>query len=99
MNREQLVKVLSHQNITIVKSFDDKPSNIDRIILFEIENKQYKIVWFCNVMTLYIDKFFMRFHEVEQSGTWPNNAKRNLQFDYGGETVGVIPIEYYREDN
>lgn len=100
MTYEELEKVLkSHSNIK-----DLVPSNMcpldelfNRNFHFKIFNKQYKITWFHNMCALYIDEIEIFFNDVIIAGTWPNNAKINLQFYniYNDSPIAILPIEYY----
>jgi hypothetical protein len=38
------------------------------------------------------------FHKFNFSGTWPNFAKTNIQFEYYDNQCAIIPVELYKRD-
>ena len=91
---DNLDKVLQHKEIKLKPNH--KPNKFfDRIRYFSVGTKFYKIKWYCNICYLYHNGLQIPFIRVEQSSTWPNNAKTNLQF-YATDTViaCILPIEY-----
>ena len=92
---KDLDKVLQHKNIKLESN--PKPDEFfDRVRYFSIDVRFYKIVWYCNICYLYHNELQIPFNYVEQCGTWPNNAKTNLQFYTADNTaVCILPIEYW----
>jgi hypothetical protein len=97
---ENLDKVLEHKNITNISYGKYGDEFIERIREFDVEGMHIKIIWFCNEsnVELYDGKIIIPFVDVEQSNTWPNRGKMNLQFyDSGGEVCLIIKIEDWEE--
>lgn len=94
---EELQKVLTHKNIKILLERElPEGTYFNRWIDFEIEENLYSIEWYSNLCTLISQGLSITFTQVTQSGTWPNNYKLNLQFNYNNnDTCAVIGIEKY----
>jgi hypothetical protein len=100
MKLEDLDKVLNNcPNLTYTKqSLGDEL--FERVRMLSIDGiGECKIIWYTNGAYIYHNEIIIPFQAVEVSGTWPNKAKANLQFDNSyGEKCCIIPIEYYRKE-
>ena len=68
-----------------------------RKIQFTVRNRTYKIVWFTNVSTLYInDEIAIPFDSLAYNGFYPNDFKNNLIFSLNGNSVLYMPVEEYK---
>lgn len=95
---EDLEKVLIHRNI-IPSPVIEQAGELNRNRSFVIDQVFYTIEWWVNVCYLYSNGLKVVFYDVEQSGTWPNTYKTNLQFkDEHGSTMAIIGIEKYNEE-
>lgn len=100
MEAHNLIKVLKAANATLLneETFGelDGEANLVRNIDFNIAHKHFNILWFKKLMRLSSQcGMSIMFDNVEYSGTWPNNFKKNLQFYRNGDTIAVIGIERY----
>jgi|SRR6056297_913917 len=96
MQFDDVGKVLSsHPNIRYAKY---EGSDFSRTFAFSINDIFYSIMWYRNTMTLYFNGGCeLKFTSFKLSGTWPNRARWNLQFENDrGQTVCVIPVEEVR---
>lgn len=96
MKIEELEQVLVHPNITIAPVVEEE-AKLNRDRTFTLNGRHYRVEWWCNVMYLFSDDLMVVFDKIEQSGSWPNHAKLNLQFRKDGATVAVIELEQYPE--
>ena len=93
---EHIDKTLIHKNIEFIKPPKREDCHFERCRHFDIFGKRYTIEWWNNICYLKHQELTIIFCFVEQSNTWPNNAKLNLQFkDNNGNTVCILPIDYY----
>jgi hypothetical protein len=93
---EELDAVLVHKNIKNFVPTQLGDEMINRIREFDIDDMHVKIIWYCNTsyVELYNGRIIIPFDTVEQSNTWPNRGKMNLQFDDSEhETCLIIKIE------
>ena len=60
-----------------------------------MNGKVYRIEWWKNISYLHRDGLVVVFERVNQSPTWPNRAKLNLQFYYGANTTAIIELEHW----
>ena len=87
---------LGHMNILNIEQAAVGDETFDRVRKFEIDGMPYDIIWYKNISYLVCGGLKVPFHKVYQSGTWPNDKKLNLQFEYcGGETCAIIELEDY----
>jgi len=92
---EDLDKVLIHKNIKNVEKFPYGEELFKRVRKFKIFGLEYKIKWWNNQCYLTHFGVTVLFDTVEQSGTWPNNMKLNLQFCTNDDICAIVGIEYY----
>jgi hypothetical protein len=101
---ERLIKVLDKAfELKLIDglSYNTKKDEFDRDIDFTIIRcgTGYKISWWSNVAYLYVgDSFQLPFDDLEVSGTWPNNFKTNLQFEYNKNKCAIIGLEGYPKE-
>ncbi len=93
INIDRLDAVLKHKNICGPWRDAVGDERFERVRLFRIGEQEFKIRWFVNISYLTCGGLMVPFHTVEQSGTWPNNKKLNLQFSYRGEVCAVLALE------
>lgn len=92
---ETLDKILTHPNINVKPSIP-RDAHFDRFRYFTLDGTEYVIEWWVNICYLNIGGVIIPFNSVQQSGTWPNRAKLNLQFyDKQSNICCVIPLEKY----
>ena len=99
MKQEQLIKVLEsgvNAGFLVGVTFDE----IRKFeFIIKLTGKKYKVEWWVNICYLTTEcGVYIPFHSVEISGTWPNHAKNNLQFQYNKDKCAIIPIEKYEID-
>lgn len=93
---EDLDAVLEHKNILELERSALGNEMLDRVREFEINGMPYDITWYKNICYLVCGGLKVPFYKVRQSGTWPNNKKLNLQFEYiDGATCAIIELEDY----
>jgi hypothetical protein len=85
----------SHPAIQNIRKYPSPNSTLERHFEFEVRGIKYKITWYVNLMTLYINEFEMMFDQVVLSGTVPRMFKKYLQFYYQGCWIADIPLEEY----
>lgn len=78
----------------------DTDYNLNRTIHFQVGGQNYKIIWFHNMSTLYVDENTqVMFNSVVCRNTWPVEAskksKQQLQFEQNGEKVCILITERY----
>lgn len=101
MKVEELLQVLKSAKVEILNEdeFGELDDNLDlvRRLRFCIDEAEYSIIWYHNMMTLTTGRTTQQtmFTRIEHSGTWPNNYMRNLQMYYGDDCVSVIGLEKY----
>ena len=101
MKCEELVSVLKSAGVEVLNEDEfgrlDEDLNLVRDLRFCVDDSEYSIVWFNNMMTLHTWNSTQQtmFTRIEHSGTWPNNFKRNLQMYYKDDCVCVIGLERY----
>lgn len=101
MKCEELVSVLKQAGVEILNEIEfgklDDSYNLIRNLHFKVGRVEYYINWFHNLMKIYTvgTTSFTVFTQIEHSGTWPNNFKRNLQMYYNNDCVCVIGLEKY----
>lgn len=106
MKMEELLKVIENSNVEYKKgNFGELNEKLDlvRDLNFSVNNVNYRINWYHNLMTLFIsDNVEVKFTRIEHSGTYPNGYMRNLQFYYCEHCVCLIGLEKYpfdKQDN
>jgi hypothetical protein len=74
-----------------------KVSGFWRSFKFERLGCEYKITWFKNESSLYINGLGqIRFRYIAIDGFWPNHFRNNLNLSLDGEEqCAIIPIEAY----
>ena len=103
MKYEEVEKVLENCKHIVYKPYTG--TDFCRDFYFTVFGIEYRIEWYCNIMYLYINNTVqIPFYYFEESGTWPNRFKTNLQFydnkkESGflvkGNVVCILPIEKY----
>ena len=66
-----------------------------------LNGQELKIEWWCNVCYLTVSSsgLSMPFHKFKFAGTWPNQAKTNIQLEYCDNTCAIIPVELYKKES
>lgn len=104
MELETLVKIIESSSAVVCQKELigqlDGDLNFNREIVFTVGDKDYKIVWYKNMSTLYIDENTqVMFDDVKCQNTWPvcttKNSKNQLQFMYGSDKVCIMITERY----
>lgn len=97
MQLETLEKTLRISSaIENFNKYPCKGETFERNLEFTIRDNKYKIEWYSNLCTLYINEFEMMFDHVYIESTWPRHYKNFLQFyNNKNEIVAVIPLEKY----
>lgn len=100
MESEDLLDTLKQSGVSLINADFfctlDKNSDLIRVVEFEHDCQFFSILWFKNMMTLNCPSGIkVMFDEIEHSGTWPNEFKRNLQFKVKGNVVAVLGLEKY----
>ena len=100
MKSEKLLELIKQAKIEIINEHDfgqlNDDLNLNRELKFKINDKEFSILWFKNLMTLKTEcGLEVMFKHIVHSSTWPNRYKRNLQFYIDCDCVAVIGLELY----
>lgn len=104
MKLEDLLKVIVQSGANVLNKEIvgeiDTDYNLNRTIHFQAGGQNYKIIWFHNMSTLYVDENTqVMFNSVVCRNTWPVEAstksKNQLQFICNNDKVCILITERY----